>query len=290
VAQAALETGEVLSAAISDDAVASFVGDSNYNVVIDKNATNLVFLEFNYQKPPFDDPEFRRAIGYAIDRQAAVQAVRSGYGYAALSPLAFGIPGHSPEVAEEVGTPYDSEKAAEMFAELGWVDSDGDGILDKDGIPAKFEIRSYAGFTHIVRTLEIVQDNLKDLGIEVEIELADWGAFYPSLLENDDWDMDLMRWTETDASVLTSLFRSPGHREKLSANPKVDDVLDRCDSTMDPDLRMECVAEAQQVLLDEMIAVPIITNWNIFVTGGNVKDYTLDYYGGLIPGDVWLEK
>lgn len=288
-AQAALETGEILASGLSADTVARFVGDPAYNVVVDKEATNLVFLEFNYERPPFDDPKFRTALGYAIDRDAAVRAAWSGYASPALSPLAVGIPGYDPAVAEQYGTPYNPERAAQILDELGWKDSDGDGIRDKDGKPAKFLIRSYAGFTHIQRTLEVIQDNLKDLGIEVKLELSDWGAFYPSLL-NDDWDMDLMRWTWGDAVVLSDLFRSPGHRGHLPPDPEIDDVLDRCDTTMDPALRNACVSEAQKVLLQKMIAVPILTNWAMYVTRGEVRDYTIDYSGYLIPGDVWLEK
>jgi peptide/nickel transport system substrate-binding protein len=99
-----------------------------------------------------------------------------------------------------------------------------------------------------------------------------------------------MRWTWDDPVVLTDLFRSPGHREKLPEDPEIDEILDRCDTTMDPDLRAECVSEAQKVLLEKAIAIPNITNWAMFVTTGNVQDYTLGFNGELIPGDVWLEK
>jgi len=206
-----------------------------------------------------------------------------------LSPLALGIPGFDPAVAEAYGTPYDPDRAVELLAGLGWTDSDGDGLLDKDGQPASFLIRSYAGYTHIQRTLEVAQDNLKDIGIEVKLELADWGAFYPSLQE-DDWDMDLMRWTWGDPVVLSDLFRSPGHRGHLASDPEIDDVLDRCDTTMDPDLRAECVSQAQKVLLEKGLAIPILTNWAMYVTRGEVRDYTLDFSGYLLPGDVWLAK
>jgi peptide/nickel transport system substrate-binding protein len=289
VAQAALETGEIIVSGLSSDAVARFVSDSAFNVVVDKNATNLTFLEFNHQKPPFDNVEFRKALGYAIDNEAIVQAARDGYADAAYSLLAQGIPGHDAEVAEQYGMKHDPEKALQMLADLGWVDSDGDGILDKDGQPAKFVIRSYAGFNHITRSLEVIQENFRDIGIEVELETSDWGAFYDSLWE-EDWDMDLMRWTWGDPVVLSNLFRSPGHTEKLPEDPELDETLDRCDVTMDPELRAECVSEAQKLLLEKAIAIPNITNWVMFVTIAEVQDYTLGFNGELIPGDVWLSK
>ena len=290
VAQAAMETGEILVSGLNADTIARFVGDPNFNVVVDKTATNLVFLEFNYQLPPFDDPALREALSYAVNRQAAVNAAWGGYASVALTPLALGIPGYDPQVAEMYGTPYNPEKATEMLAELGWVDSDGDGLLDKDGQPAKFVVRSYAGFNHIVRTLEVVQANLKNIGIEIEIELSDWGAFYDSLWEADTWHMELMRWTWPDAIVMHTLFRSPGHFEKLPEDPEIDDVLDKVATTMDPEVRAQYISEAQKVILEKATVIPILTNWAMFATQSYVEDYTLDFNGALIPGDVWLSK
>jgi peptide/nickel transport system substrate-binding protein len=151
-----------------------------------------------------------------------------------------------------------------------------------------WKVTSYAGFTHITRTLEVVQANLKDLGIEVELWTAEWGAFYPTLLE-DDWDMDLMRWTNRDPSILNGIFRSPGHREKTPAGP-YDEVLDRCNATIDPDARNTCVKEAQTLLMENFMAVPILSNWTMFAVQNFVRDYTLNFFGDRLLGDVWLDK
>jgi len=290
VAQAAMETGEILVTGLSADNVARFVGDPNFNVVVNQLATNLVFLEFNYQKEPWNDPAVRTAIGYAINRQAAIQAAWSGFASPALSPVAVGIPGHDPAVAEEYGTPYNPEMALEKFAALGWTyDADNNVMSDANGDPVEVLIKSYAGYNHIVRTLEVIQANLGDIGIVVELETADWGAFYPTLSETDEWDMDLMRWTWSDPGILTDLFRSPGHFGKRDAGP-IDDVLDRCDATMDPDLRNECVSEAQVMLLEDMAIIPILTNWAMVATQSYVQDYTIDYLNLIIPGDIWLDQ
>jgi len=64
------------------------------------------------------------------------------------------------------------------------------------------------------RALAVIQANLADVGIQVDVGTSDWGTFYPSLLK-PDWDMDLNRWTWSDPSVLSQLFRSPGHRKLL---------------------------------------------------------------------------
>jgi peptide/nickel transport system substrate-binding protein len=287
-AQAALQTGEIIEAGLEADTVAGFVGDPNYNVVINKNTTNLTFLEFNQKKAPFDDPKFRQAISYAIDCDAAVASAWGGYAWPAHNLLAVGIPGYDKSVSDKLGTKYDPDKAKQIFADLGWKPG-ANGILVKDGKPAKFLITSYSGFATINRILEVIQANLKDVGIDAQIQTSDWGAFYPSLLK-DDWDMDLMRWTWGDAGVLSDLFHSPGHREKLASNPTIDGLLDKVNTTLDPDQRATFISQVQQALLEDTMAVPILTNWDIYVTRSNVHDYTVDFSGYLIPGDVWLSK
>ncbi|WP_102107617.1 ABC transporter substrate-binding protein [Oceaniglobus roseus] len=288
VAQAALETGELSAASLQADAIGQFVDNPDFKTIIDKSSGNLVFLEFNMQQKPFDDVTVRKAIGYAINREAAVAAAWNGYGQPAYSLLSAAIPGYDPEVAKEYGTPYDPEKAKALFAEAGWTDSDGDGTLDKDGTPAEWTILSYAGFTHIDRTLQVIQANLADIGIKIDLQTSDWGAFYPSLLE-DGWDMDLMRWTWSDADVLNQIFQGDGHRDKTIPNEAVDSVLKRCSTTMEPEARLDCISEAQKVLLENMVAVPVLTNWGVYATQANIEGYKLDHSGYLLATDLKVE-
>jgi peptide/nickel transport system substrate-binding protein len=257
-------------------------------VVINKNVDNVVFLEFNFTKPPFDNVAVRKALSYAIDRQAAVNAAWNGYATIALSPLPLGDPGFDQALADQYGSPYDPAKALALFQEAGFTQNADGRMLDPNGTPVSWKVTSYAGFTHINRTLEVVQANLGDLGIEVTLETAEWGAFYPTLLENG-YDMDLMRWTNRDPSILNGIYRSPGHRNKTPAGP-YDEVLDRCNATTDPIDRVTCVKEAQKLLMENYMSIPILSNWNMFAVRSNVNDYTLDFLGYLLPGDVWLTK
>jgi peptide/nickel transport system substrate-binding protein len=284
VAQAALETGELSAAAVAADAIDRFVNDPKFNVVLNKIVTNLLFVEFNETQKPFDDPNVRRAIGYAIDRDAAVKAAFNGYGAPALGPMALGIPGYDPAVGKELGTPYDPAKAKALLLQAGFT-AGSDGTLSYGGKPASFSLKSYAGFETIDRTLAVIQSNLAAIGVKVSLETADWGTFYPGLLKGD-WDMDLNRWTYSDPSILTVLFRSPGHRHMTLANPAQDEILDRCDTLMNTDVRFKCVSDAQRALAQSATIAPVLSNWFVVITQANVKDYHLDYFNYLIPGDV----
>ncbi len=159
----------------------------------------------------------------------------------------------------------------------------------KDGKKASFTLKSYSGFTYVSRALEVIQQNLSDIGIEVKLELSDWSAFYPSLLD-DSMDMDLMNWNWNDAGVMAVLWRTPGYRGHMPDDPELDKLLDDLQTTMDPVKRAEISKQAQQMLLEKMVAVPVQSNWTIYALRSNVQDYHLDFFGMPLMGDIWLSK
>lgn len=288
VAQAALESGELTAGAVAADAIDNLVKNPALTTVINKTVTNLLFLEFNETHPPFNDPVARRALGYAVNREAIVKAAYNNYASPALGPLANGIPGYDPAIGAAQGTPFDPARAKALFAQAGYTPGP-DGKLAHDGKPLTLSLKSYAGFETIDRTLAVIQSNLADIGIATKIETADWGSFYPSLLK-PDWDMDLMRWTSSDANVLTVLFRAPGHRNATQPSARQDEILDRCNTLMDQAVRLSCIGEAQTALLETATIAPVLSDWFITITQANVVDFHLDYFNNVIPGDIRIKN
>jgi peptide/nickel transport system substrate-binding protein len=288
-AMAALQTGELDASILNADTLPQVEGNPLFNIYVNKNSTSLHFIEFNCEKAPFNDPKFRTAIGYAVDRDAIVESSRGGYSTPMYSPLAPGLMGYDESIGQQYGTTYDPEKARQLLTELGWVDTNGDGIREKDGKKASFGMWSYSGYTYVIRTLEILQQNFLDVGIEITIKQSDWGAFYPSL-KKDTLDMDLMRWTWGDMDVMTVLFRSPGHRGHILADAELDAVLDKIETTMDYTQRIELAHVTQTLLLKRMIIVPIQADWTLYALKASVRDFHGDHYGYIIPGDIWFEK
>jgi peptide/nickel transport system substrate-binding protein len=123
--------------------------------------------------------------------------------------------------------------------------------------------------------------------VQVDVGTAEWGAFYPSLLK-PDWDVDLNRWTWSDPSVMSQLFRSPGHRELLPSNPAIDSALDSADGELDFKKRMQFVSDAQEAILKDRLILPILTDRPMTVTRKAVDGYRLDYLGYVFAGDLKL--
>jgi peptide/nickel transport system substrate-binding protein len=284
VAAAALETGELNAVVLPPDEVKVFENDPAYNVISIKNDDNLIFLEFNQRRAPFDDPKAREALSYAIDRDSIVTAAFGSYAQPAYSPLSPGISDYDPAVGKDYGSKFDLERARELLRADGWT-MGSNGVLQKNGKEARLVIKSYAGFPYVDRSIAIIQQDLKKLGIELNVVTSEWGSYYPSL-KNNDWDLNFLRWNWNDPGVLNNLFRSPGHRGAELPIPAVDDTLDRCNRTVEPTARKACVSDAQKELLQHNVVVPIAENFVMIAMRGKIKDYHLDFMGYLLSSDV----
>jgi peptide/nickel transport system substrate-binding protein len=285
---AALETGELHVITLQRESVPRFIGDPKFQVLSKKDATDFVFIEFNYKRPPFDDPKFRAAVGWAVDKQAIVDAAWGGYATPNMNPMPIGVTGYDDSIGKQLGMGYDPKKAAQMLDDLGWKINPATKIREKNGQPAKFACWTYSGFEVVKRGCEVIQANLNDVGMDVSVKLTDFGTMSADM-PKAQFDFDLMRWTWPEPNILSLLFKTPGW-EQLYSDKDVDAILDKVDTTVDPTQRLDYIKQAQQLILQKAVVVPILTDW--FLTGARaeVQGLKLNYFGGIDYEDVWLKK
>ncbi|WP_419787124.1 ABC transporter substrate-binding protein [Pseudodesulfovibrio sp.] len=112
------------------------------------------------------DPAIRHAINVAIDRKALVSGILEGYGSPAFGPCD-GLPWNNPENRFKDADP---EAARKILADAGWKDTDGDGIVEKNGLKAEFTI-IYPATRSIRQYLALAcGDMLKPIGIHAIVE------------------------------------------------------------------------------------------------------------------------
>jgi peptide/nickel transport system substrate-binding protein len=285
---AAMEAGEVDMIPLTRESAARFLNDSRFRVVTVKNAQNFVFIEFNYKRPPFDNPKFRAALGWAVDKKAIVEGAWGGFATMNLNPIPVGVPGWDEKIGKQYGIGFDPRKAASMLDELGWKLNPTTKVREKDGRPAKFTCWTYSGFETVKRGCEIIQANLKDVGMDVDVKLTDFGTLSAEM-PKAQFDFDLMRWTWPEANILSLLFKTPGW-EGLYSDSELDAVLDRADTNMDAKSRLDTVKQAQTMILQKAIVIPILTDWLMTAAQANVQGIHLDFFGGIITEDLWLKK
>jgi peptide/nickel transport system substrate-binding protein len=131
-----------------------------------------IFFRFNAERPPLDQPEFRRALDMAINRQALVDTVLLGRGRPG-SP-SFMHPDSRWFEPQEAA--FDPEQAGAVLDETGITDSDGDGTREYEGEPVSLSVIVPANDPLQIRTAEIVAQQLREVGIELRPESLDPGT------------------------------------------------------------------------------------------------------------------
>ena len=149
--------------------------------------------------PILGDKLVRHAVVYAIDRNAIISKVIFGQG----APMhANTLPGIEWAYNDELEPrEYDPEKAAALLEEAGWTDQDGDGIREchgclhaEEGAPLALNLITNAGNETRESIGVIVQDQLGDLGFDIEFEAMEWNAFVGTLV-GQTFDMCVVGWT-----------------------------------------------------------------------------------------------
>jgi peptide/nickel transport system substrate-binding protein len=258
---AALLAGEVhIIQAVPSDLISSLEQDPDVQV---KTApgTQPKWIEMNVNKAPFDDVRVRQAMNYAIDKDLIIEQIYGGRAVAlpgALSPF-------NNFVNKSLAPyPYDPDRALELLAEAGWEDSDGDGILDKDGQPFAFTIDTLEEF----RSLSEALANLYQLiGIDANVRFWEYSVIRPQLLVGerqaylDDWgDSAFDPVGHFEAKWHGYVDGSPYGRGNFSTynNPTVNDLIQKGEVVIDPAERQRIYDEAQQIIYDEVPAVFLI--------------------------------
>jgi peptide/nickel transport system substrate-binding protein len=185
------------------------------------------FIGYNTDHPILGDVRVRRALSQAIDRQRLVDRILAGQGQLLDTGL---LPTHWAYPHELASHPFDPIRAAQLLTEAGWVDSDGDGIRDRDGEPLRLRLSTNGGNAVREAIAILAQQYYLAVGVAAEVELMNWGDFledtfthdfdmvvfsWPLALDPDGWEL----WHSSE-SVLDSGFNFVSYH-----NPGVDELL-----------------------------------------------------------------
>ena len=143
---------------------------------------NYYFVSWNNTRAPFDSPAVRKALTLAIDRQEIIDSFFYGYGKVSHSPLASDIWAHNSDLEP---WPYDPGQAKEILAAEGFTDTDGDGILDRDGEPFRFELMTNSENNLRMQIMVMIQSQLKRIGVDVATRTMDFRSLIEPMVKQD---------------------------------------------------------------------------------------------------------
>ena len=142
----------------------------------------------------FQEKEFRQAVAHAIDKSKIIDDVQHGLGYpqwSSVSPSAGDF--HNPDIRKYE---YDLDAANAILDDLGWRDTDGDGIReDTDGNPIEFSLVTNTGNSVREKVGEIISQGMKDIGLGVDYKLIEFGDLVAQLTATYDWEAMIIGFT-----------------------------------------------------------------------------------------------
>lgn len=158
---------------------------------------SMDYVAWNLSNPLFEDVRVRTALTHALDIDSMIEKLltsKTGESYArrsigTITPALCGVHNNDLEPL-----PKNVEKAKKMLAKAGWKDSDGDGILDKGGKKFSFTLSTNTGNKRRANTAVLIQAQLKEVGVEVNLEQAESNTFFQNLRKRD-YEAALAGWS-----------------------------------------------------------------------------------------------
>ncbi len=236
---------------------------------------SLMFF-LNTTHPPLDDVRVRQALVYGTDRQAIISAVFRDTSPVAYGPLAANTLGYDATVRAYY--PYDPNQAAALLAEAGWTDQDGDGVLDRGGIPLTLDM-VLMGWGYMPEVSQLMVDQWSRLGIAVESRVVS----YPEALSIADagtYHLIPFNLSGSDPDILRKFFHSQGSFNWAKAgDAELDSWLEEAARISDPEQRSVLYSQVQHRVMDQALVIPVRDYVNLNGVQAQVEGLRFDSQG-----------
>jgi peptide/nickel transport system substrate-binding protein len=287
-----LETGE--TDAINDIPSLDYeriAADPSYTTYRGYLGGSPLSIAINVTLPPLDDLRVRQALEYGIDRQAIVDTLFQGLWPAEATPLSPNTLAHWD--AGETMYGYDPAKAESLLEAAGWTDTNGDGIREKDGQALELWWPTIR-YQRMNEMAEMVQAQLKEVGIAVKVDLVTFPAMYEAANKCEHHLVHSGFGLPDPDDLATSFLSSnvgSGWAWTCARDHRLDDLLLQGREVTDEAERSAIYIEAQQIVMDQALSVPVRLFTTLLAARADVKDMTIDF-DGLVPMlyDAYVEE
>ncbi len=216
-------------------------------------ASAYTYLGFNMRHPFFQDRRVRLAISHAISREELVRGALLGQGVAAFGPYKPGTAVYHPTLRPVA---QDVELARRLLAEAGFTDSDGDGVVDRDGRPLAFTVLTNQGNAERILAATIIQRQLAAVGVKVEVRTVEWAAFINEFVNKGAFDAVILGWTITPDPDLYQVWHSSqavagGLNFTGFVSRDLDNLLEEGRQVPDEERRRRIYWKVQEILAGE---------------------------------------
>lgn len=242
------------------------------------------YVELNTDNSIFSDINVRKAFALAIDRDE-FQEVSEGGLTPTYSMIIDTMQCFNADVKAwfQENYSYNPDKAIELLEESGWVDTDGDGIREKDGETLSFTFLAWTDWTVIP---EAMANQLAQVGFDMSIEALDWNYIHERC-NSDDYDMGIagLAWAEPILIFNICYYdnNAPGNDETYRK------MVKEIASEPDTEKRVEKIGEIQMRMFENMNIIPLFMDNEYTATRTELKGIVAKADGTLSTADMHWE-
>lgn len=268
--------------------------DKLERINVEKYQTPRVYkIDINLDHQPLDDIRVRQAISYAINRHDIVQHVLYNVGETAIGPF---LP--SMVWTNKSLKPYeqDIEIANQLLDEAGLMDTNDDGIREKDGKPLKLSLITYAARPGLPPMAEAIAAQLKQVGISLQAQVLDMGAI-DDMRKKGNWDLYLAAYNiamvPDPEYVLTNWYTTAGPDNGPGySNANVDSLIEEARTITDLSERYKKFNEVESIVHKEQPMIMIAYYGCAVVKKDTIKNYVFDptAHDYRINADMYFEN
>jgi peptide/nickel transport system substrate-binding protein len=254
------------------------------------------YIAWNGRDPLLGDKRVRRALAMCVDLQSVINNLYHGTARAMNGPFTPDQWSYNPEVPVIQFNPVEAKR---ILTSLGWLDTDGDGVLDKGGKPLRFTMAVAGGNAASNPFAQLYQSELKKVGVDLQIVALDPSAFIERVMNGNyqsaylSWDLD----PDPDPFALyhSSQFPPQGQNFVYYSNPAADALMVQARRELNHTKRIAIYRQLHAIMANDQPytwTIQVSTKWALNRRIRNVKDSVgwglyLWYPGEL---DWWIPK
>lgn len=254
------------------------------------------FMNMDPEKTPlFQDRPVREALFRALDRQAIVDNILLGLGEVAVGTQSLLSAAYAPDRIEN-RYEFDLDAARALLDEAGWVDGDGDGIREKDGVPLQFEMTYTEGVNTYEQLVPYMQQQWREIGVDMQPNPVPFPTLLDLVITTHDFQMALLGFNWVADPDQKAMFACDQYEGGFNAgrycNPAYDELAYAADRELDAERRLEMLIEASQIVWEDLPVGIINFGQDASVNTTRMQnfhpnDYTAQVWS--MPW-VWLEQ
>jgi peptide/nickel transport system substrate-binding protein len=238
-----------------------------------------------FPHPILADLRVRQALALAIDREE----IAGWYGRG--GSLATNILAEPPYYAAPTASiDYNPQRATELLEQAGWVDANGDGVREKDGLELRLEFQTSIQSLR-QRTQQQVKQNLEAIGFALELKQIDSSIFLGPPSDTTDtrrqFYSDLEEFAFSNKSPDPTAYMAGWTCDNIAqqandwalpnwaryCNPEFDDLFDRASAELDPARKLELFVRMNELLLEDMAVIPLVQLANPVAVSVDLRGY-----------------